>query len=74
MGCCCSTEKDKPTFSLKDCMKDINIKSSCMSSCCVKGDSMRGNQSLTDGKIDNKHHHHHHKKKHHKEETKNEDT
>jgi hypothetical protein len=34
---------------------------------------MRGNQSLTDGKIDNKHHHHH-KKKHHKEETKNEDT
>jgi hypothetical protein len=63
MGCCCSSDKDKPTFSLKDCMKDINIKSSCMSSCCVKGDS----------KIDNKHHHHH-KKKHHREETKNEDT
>lgn len=64
MGCCCSSDKDKPTFSLKDCMKDINIKSSCMSSCCVKGNS----------NVENKHHHHHHKKKHHKEETKNEDT
>ena len=55
MGACCSKD-DKPTFSFKDCLKDINIKSSCMSSCCVKGDSKN--------EIKKEHHHkkHHHKK------------
>lgn len=37
-GACCSKD-DKPTFSFKDCLQNINIKSSCFSSCCVKGDS-----------------------------------
>lgn len=57
MGSCCC--KDTPSFSFKDCLKDINIKSSCMSSCCVKGDS----------KIESKkeHHNKHHHKHHHKE-------
>jgi hypothetical protein len=55
MGSCCA--KDTPSFSFKDCLKDIHIKSSCMSSCCVKGDS----------KIENKKEHHH-KKHHHKKD------
>ena len=56
MGSCCCKEKDSPAFSFKDCLKNINIKSSCFSSCCVSGDS----------KIENKNHHH--KKHHHKKD------
>ena len=59
MGACCC--KDTPSFSFKDCLKDINIKSSCMSSCCVKGDSK------VENKHHNKNHHKHHHKHHHKE-------
>jgi len=57
MGSCCCKDKDSPAFSFKDCLQNINIKSSCFSSCCVKGDS----------KIENKKEHHH-KKHHHKKD------
>ena len=61
--CCC---KDKPSFSFKDCMKDIHIKSSCASSCCVKGDS-KIEKNIEKEKENTNHHHHHHKhSKHHK--------
>jgi len=56
MGSCCCKDKDSPAFSFKDCLQNINIKSSCFSSCCVKGDSA----------IENKNHHH--KKHHHKKD------
>ena len=57
MGACCVKDDNKPPFSFKDCLQNINIKSSCMSSCCVKGDSQ----------IIKEHHHkkHHHKKDNH---------
>lgn len=60
MGSRCT--KSEPQFSFKDCLKNINIKSNCMSSCCVK-------ESNIDNKIKEPHkHHHHHKHKHHKTE------
>lgn len=58
MGACCAKPNDNPTFSFKDCLKDINIKSTCFSSCCVKGDS----------KIESKKEHHHKNKHHHKKD------
>jgi len=60
--CCC---KDTPSFSFKDCMKDINIKSNCMSSCCVKGNS-NVEKNIEKEKENNIHSHHHHHHKHHK--------
>jgi len=30
--CCCAKEKNIPTFSFKDCLKDIT----CVSNCCDK--------------------------------------
>jgi len=59
MGSCCA--KSEPSFSFKDCMKNINVKSNCMSSCCVK-------ESNIDNKIKEPHKHHHHHKHHKKEE------
>lgn len=55
MGSCCCKDKDSPAFSFKDCLQNINIKSSCFSSCCVSGDS----------KIESKKEHRHSKKHHH---------
>lgn len=64
MGSCCA--KSEPQFSFKDCLKNITIKSNCMSSCCVK-------QSNIDNKIkEHQKYHHHHKHKHHHKTEENE--
>jgi hypothetical protein len=59
---CCCKDKDSPTFSFKDCLQNINIKSSCFSSCCVKGDSKIENHKTNQSKHQSKHHSKHHKK------------
>lgn len=65
--CCC---KDTPSFSFKDCMKDINIKSSCISSCCINGNSkIEKNiekEKEKENSIHSHHSHHHHHHKHNK--------
>jgi hypothetical protein len=65
MGNCCGNSNKPPYF--KDCLKNINIKSKCFSSCCV-------NDSKVDNTTNDNHHHHHHHKhkyKHNKNDEKN---
>jgi len=57
--CCC---KDTPSF--QDCLKNINIKSNCMSSCCLQNSKIEKN--IEKEKENNIHSHHHHHHKHHK--------
>jgi hypothetical protein len=55
--CCCAKENNIPTFSFKDCLKDIT----CVSNCCDKKEIIIEDKH----KNHHHHHHHHHKHKHH---------
>ena len=59
--CCCAKDKNTPTFSFKDCLKDIQ----CVSNCCEKKEIITIIDEHHSSKLHNKHHHHHHKHKHH---------
>jgi hypothetical protein len=60
MGACCSKDDNLPKFSFKDCLKNINCKSTCLSACCIKESNVKVVE--TDERA--KHHKHHHKHKH----------
>ena len=58
MGSCCGKAKNIPTFSFKDCLKEIK----CVSNCCEKKETI----TIIDDHSKRHNHHHNHHNHHHK--------
>ena len=58
MGSCCGKVKNIPTFSFKDCLKEIK----CVSNCCEKKETI----TIIDEHSKRHHHHHNPRPNHHR--------